>query len=98
MKEAKVQDRNAESRTITAHVPRQLAERLDALAEQLERPRGWVVKRALLLFIERETEKDRLTRDGLAAIDAGRVVAHEDVKAWAASLGSKRTLRRPGAK
>lgn len=47
---------------------------------------------------DRETEKDRLTREGLASIDAGRVVAHEDVKAWAASLDSKKPLRRPRVK
>lgn len=93
-----MQSTKAETRTITAHVPRELAEQMDALAEQLERPRGWIIKRALALFIERETEKDRLTRAGLAAIDAGRVVAHADVKAWAASLGAKKPLRSRGAK
>ena len=87
-----------ETRTITAHVPTQLAEQLDALAAQLERPRGWVVKRALLLYIEREADKDRLTREGLAAVDAGRVVAHAKVKAWAASLGSSKPARRPGVR
>ncbi|HEX7440150.1 MAG TPA: ribbon-helix-helix protein, CopG family [Caldimonas sp.] len=93
-----MQSTKAEPRTLTTHVPRELAEQVDALAEQLERSRGWVVKRALSLFVGREIEKDRLTREGLAAIDAGRVVAHADVKAWAASLGTKKPLRRPRAK
>jgi predicted transcriptional regulator len=88
----------AETRTLTAHVPRALAEQVDALAEQLDRPRGWVVKQALALFIAREAEKDRLTREGLAAIDAGRVVAHAEVKEWALSLGSDAPLRIPRAK
>ena len=47
----------ADTRTLTAHVPR-------ALAEQLDRPRGWIMKQALALFIEREAQKDRLTREG----------------------------------
>jgi predicted transcriptional regulator len=88
----------AATRTLTAHVPRDLAEEVDILATQLERPRGWIVKQALTLFVDREREKERLTREGLAAVDAGRVVPHADVKAWAKSLGTAKPLRVPRAR
>lgn len=88
----------ADTRTLTAHVPRALAEQVDMLAEQLDRPRGWIMKQALALFIEREAQKDRLTREGLAAIDAGHVVPHADVKDWALSLGTDSPLAVPRAK
>ncbi len=88
----------ANTRTFTAHVPQALAEQVDALSEQLDRPRGWIMKQALTLFIEQEAEKDRLTREGLAAIDAGRVLSHAEVKAWALSLGTDNPLSIPRVK
>ena len=36
-----------ETRVMTAHVPRPLAEQVDQLASKLERSRGWVLKQAL---------------------------------------------------
>ena len=37
-------------------------------------------------------------KKGIAAADRGDLVPHEDVKAWAASLGSSRELPRPRVK
>ena len=36
-----------ETRVLTAHVPIELANKVDELAERLERSRGWIVKQAL---------------------------------------------------
>lgn len=49
---------NDETRVITAHIPRPLAVRLDEIAERLERPRVWIIKRALTEWIEREEKHD----------------------------------------
>ena len=38
-----------ETRVVTSHLPAELAEKLDGLAERLDRPRGWIVKEAMLL-------------------------------------------------
>jgi predicted transcriptional regulator len=73
---------------MTAHVPILLAEQMDELAAKLERSRGWVVKQALAAYLEREAERYRLTLDAVADVDEGAGVSHEDVKAWAASLGA----------
>lgn len=73
---------------MTAHLPVALAEQVDELAARLERSRGWVVKQALAAYVERETERYRLTLEAMADVDAGNAVSHDDVKAWAATLGT----------
>ena len=35
------------TKVVTAHLPKDLAEKVDQLAERLERSRGWIVKQAL---------------------------------------------------
>jgi predicted transcriptional regulator len=45
-----------ETKVLTAHVPLPLAEKVDALAARLERPRGWIIKQALAAFIDQEEE------------------------------------------
>lgn len=75
-----------ETKVVTAHIPLPLVARVDELAAQLDRPRGWIVRQALSEWIANEDERDRLTRLALESVDAGRVVDHETVKAWAAGL------------
>ncbi len=80
-------------RVLTAHVPAELARQVDALAEQLDRPRGWIVTHALHLFVERERDRHQLTLDALAEVDAGQTAPHAEVEAWAKSLGKKKRRR-----
>lgn len=84
-----------ETRVLTAHVPVSLAEKVDQLAERLERSRGWVVKQALSSWIAQEEERDRLTHEALADVDAGRVIDHQAVQAWADSLDTDEPLPVP---
>ena len=79
---------SADTRVMTAHLPVSLAEQVDELAARLERSRGWVVKQALAAYVERETERHRLTLEAMADVDTGNAVSHDDVKAWAATLGT----------
>ena len=39
------------TRVVTAHLPQELAEKLDGLADQLDRPRGWLVKEAVEAYV-----------------------------------------------
>jgi predicted transcriptional regulator len=84
-----------DTRVLTAHVPLSLAEKVDELATRLDRSRGWVVKQALTVWIERQEEERRLILEALADVDAGRVVPHAAVKAWADSLGTEKPLPMP---
>lgn len=85
----------AKTRSVTAHVPVDLAERVDEIAERLERSKNWIVKQALSAWIDQEEERSRLTREALADVDAGRVIDHKDVQAWAESLSTDTPLAVP---
>ena len=85
----------AETRVITAHVPIALANKVDQMADQLERSRGWIVKQALSAWVSREEELDRLTQEALADVDVGSVVGHQSVQAWADSLSTDEPLPVP---
>lgn len=75
------------NRVISAHVPEDIAIAVDALAQRLDRSKNWIVRQALADFVALEEERHRLTLEGLAAIDAGQLVPHADVVAWAKGLG-----------
>ena len=83
------------SKVLTAHVPLALAEKVDQLAARQERSRGWIVKQALSAWIDQEEERSRLTREALADVDAGRVIGHQAVQAWADSLDTDQPLPLP---
>ena len=84
-----------ETRVLTAHIPVPLAEKVDQLADRLERSRGWIMKQALSSWIAQEEERDRLTHEALADVDAGRVIDHQAVQAWADSLSTDEPLPVP---
>ena len=85
----------AKTRSVTAHVPVELAERVDEIAERLERSKNWIVKQALCAWLDQEEERSRLTREALADVDAGRVIDHQAVQAWAESLSTNTPLPVP---
>lgn len=84
-----------ETKVLTAHLPLPLIEKVDQIAARLERSRGWIVKQALSAWIDQEEERNRLTREALADVDAGRVIDQRAVQAWADSLSSERALPLP---
>lgn len=75
-----------DTRVLTAHVPLPMAEKVDEIASRLDRSRGWIVKQALSAWIEQEEERRRMTLEALADVDAGAVIDHQAVQAWADSL------------
>jgi predicted transcriptional regulator len=77
---------SAATRVLTAHVPTDLAEKVDELAARIERSRGWVVKQALAAWVDLEEERHRLTLEALADVDAGRLIDHRSIQAWADGL------------
>lgn len=65
---------------VSLRVPNELIEALDRIAAALERPRSWVMLRALRQYIEegegREIEEDT---ESLAELDRGERVPFEEV-------------------
>ena len=84
-----------DTRVLPAHVPRELADKVDEFADRLERSRGWIVKQALTAWIASEEERDQLTLEALADIDQGLLIDHEAVEAWADSLSTENPLPLP---
>jgi predicted transcriptional regulator len=83
------------TKVLTAHVPLPLAEKVDLIAARIERSRGWIVKQALSAWIEQEEERRQLTLEALLDVDAGRLIDHQSVQAWAASLGTDTPIEVP---
>lgn len=83
------------TKVLTAHIPMSLAKKVDQMAARMERPRGWIVKQALAAWISQEDERRLLTLEALADVDAGQVIDHQAVQAWADSLDSDKPLPVP---
>lgn len=81
-------------RVVTAHLPVQLAEKLDGLAQRLDRPRGWLVKEALEAYVDLAEERHRQTLAALDEVDGGKVLAHAEVRDWAARLADPKKPKR----
>jgi predicted transcriptional regulator len=84
-----------ETKVVTAHVPMELAAKVDAIAARRDRSRGWIMKQALSAWVEQEEQRYRLTLEALADVDAGRTVDHDDVEKWVESLDSEKPLPMP---
>jgi len=80
---------------LTAQVPIALAEKVDAMALRLERSRDWVMKQALAAWVKQEEERHQMMLEALEDVDARRVIDHQAVQAWAASLGTDKPLTWP---
>lgn len=87
--------RQDSTKVLTAHVPLSLADRVDFMAEKLERSRGWVIKQALANWIAQEEEKTTLTLEALADVEQGKLVSHQAVLQWAESLAEDQPLELP---
>lgn len=84
-----------QTRVVAAHLPTPLAEKIDQIAERLERSRGSIVKQAGSAWIAQEEEPDRLTHEALADGDGGRIIEYQAVDVWADSLSTGKPLPAP---
>jgi predicted transcriptional regulator len=82
-----------DTRVVTAHLPTDLAEKLDNLAQRLDRPKGWIVKEAIASYLALEEKRHRLTLEALADVDAGRTLEHDELERWVESLEQPRRKR-----
>lgn len=71
---------------IAVPVPRALAEQMDVAAARLQRSRAWVLEQALAAWVDQEEARHRMTLLALDDVDAGRVLDHQAIQAWANDL------------
>ena len=83
-----------DTRVVTAHLPSDLADKLDGLAQRLDRPKGWIVKEAIASYVALEEKRHRLTLEALADVEAGRTLDHAEIEAWAEELDKAKRSRR----
>ena len=67
-------------RVVTANLPAQLVERLDDIAERIDRSRSWIVRQALKEWLDEEQRRHELTLEGIADFEAGRTFTQEEVE------------------
>lgn len=76
------------TKVLTAHVPIPLAEKVDQIAARIERSRGWIMKQALSAWVDQEEARRQMTLEAMADVEAGQIIDHQSVQAWAESLST----------
>jgi predicted transcriptional regulator len=71
---------NAGSTHVSLRVPNDLIQAFDKLAAVLDRPRSWVMLRALRQYLEEEGAELNEDVESLAELDRGEVVSAEDLR------------------
>lgn len=74
-----------------------MADKIDAPVARIDRSRRWIMKEALAAWIDQEEDRHKITLEALADVDAGRVIDHQNVQAWADSLATGSPLPSPPA-
>ncbi len=83
------------STTLTVRLTPELKNRLGKLAEHTHRTKSFLAEEAIAGYVERELEIVAGIERGLADMDAGRIVPHEDVMADIdATIKKAKTKRR----
>lgn len=80
--------KSLETRVLTAHVPVPLAEKVYHFAIRMERSRNWIIKQTLSTGIAQQEERDLLTLEAVADVDAGRIMNRQSVQEWAEGLNT----------
>jgi len=66
-------------RTVTAQLPDQMAEGLEAIAAAEGRSKAWLIRQAVADFLAKQKDLERLTLQGLESARSGNVVEHAEV-------------------
>lgn len=69
------------STTMTIRLGSDVKEKLDRIASETQRSRSYLAAEAVAAYVDRELEIIEGIRRGLADVDAGRVVTHDDAMA-----------------
>ena len=68
--------------SLSFRVKAEMAEKLDRLSEETDRPRSWLLEQALGSYLETQSWQVRHIRQGLEEIRRGEGIAHEEIVEW----------------
>lgn len=74
--------------TFTIRVPAVIKRRLDKLAKATSRSRSWLAAEAVATYVTEQDWQLAEIEEGIKDAEAGRVVAHKEVKRWLNSWGA----------
>jgi RHH-type rel operon transcriptional repressor/antitoxin RelB len=83
------------STTFTVRVEGDARKRLEKLARNTGRSRSFLAAEAINEYLDVNEWQVAGIRQAIGSLDEGRAVAHEDVKSWVSSWGSRRERRQP---
>ncbi len=87
----------AEHKTVSLsfRVSGENAKQLEDLSRATDRPRSWLLERALKDYLETHAWQVAHIERGLEELESGRGVAHEKVEAWLRTWGSTKEIESP---
>jgi len=83
---------------VSLRIPQDIVDAFDALARALERPRSWVMLRALRQYLDDEGAEILEDGESLAELDRGESAPFEDVLSEVEKIIAKAEARRAGRK
>lgn len=78
---------STETQAISFRLARDKLRRLEDLATATDRPRSWHIEQALDAYLEVQAWQLQRIEAGLAALDDGQTVPHDEVRDWLSSWG-----------
>jgi RHH-type transcriptional regulator, rel operon repressor / antitoxin RelB len=88
----------SDSTTITVRLDKAVKKRLETAAARVRRSKSFLAAEAIEEYLAIQDWQVEAIKHGIAAADRGETVPHDKVKAWAASLGTRKELPRPKSK
>jgi len=85
----------SETISLSFRVPKETAEQLEQLAAAMDRPRSWLLGRALEEYLEVQAWQVAEIRAGMEEIRQGKGVPHEKVVAWLETWGTDEETEPP---
>lgn len=80
---------------VSVRIRPELSDKIEILAGVLDRPKSWVIEKALEEYIAIQDWQIQTIKEGLAEANAGKLVSHEAVKQWVDSWGQPKEKPRP---
>ncbi|GAA5135576.1 hypothetical protein GCM10023339_73540 [Alloalcanivorax gelatiniphagus] len=84
----------------TVRLQTDIEQRLEAIAQRLQRSKGWVINQAVAEYIEKEQREQERWRQTLEAMESaanGKVAGADEVHAWLQSWGTENEREAPDA-